>query len=62
MGTRLWNAPEVLQGKAATTASDMYSFAIVCWEVVARRVPYQTLSWKNEVVQRVQQGHREIIL
>ena len=61
VGTRLWNAPEVLQGKAATPASDIYSFAMVCWEVVARRVPYQTLSWKNEVVQRVPQGQREII-
>ena len=61
VGTRLWNAPEVLQGKAATPASDMYSFAIVCWEVAACRVPYQMLPWKNEVVQRVQQGQREII-
>jgi WD40 repeat protein/serine/threonine protein kinase len=61
VGTLLWNAPEVLAGKAATPASDVYSFAIVCWEMAARRVPYQTLSWKKEVVERVQQGQREIV-
>ncbi len=40
VGTLLWNAPEVLQGKAATAASDIYSFAMICWEVVTRRLPY----------------------
>ncbi len=48
VGTLLWNAPEVLQGKAATPASDLYSFAIICWEVAARRIPYQTLPGKND--------------
>ena len=64
VGTLLWNAPEVLQGKAATMASDVYSFAIICWEVVTRRLPYKdstTGHIKKSFAEHVQGGEREII-
>jgi WD40 repeat protein/serine/threonine protein kinase len=64
-GTPLWNAPEVLQGQAATPASDVYSLAIILWEMVTRRLPYcypgtskiSHSDWKNQV----NQGYREAI-
>lgn len=34
-------APEVLKGKTYTTASDVYSFAVVMWEILARKKPYR---------------------
>ena len=64
VGTLLWNAPEVLQRKAATPASDVYSFAILCWEVVTRRLPYKDLTTgklKEGFAHRVQAGERETI-
>ncbi len=69
VGTTLWNAPEVLQGKAATSASDLYSFAVIGWEMTTRRIPYKALTanckTKLEVQTRVTghvtAGHRETI-
>ncbi len=71
VGSTLWNAPEVLQGKTATPASDIYSFAMICWEVVTRRLPYSDpktgllvgdRDWSEQVVAPlVIQGRREII-
>ncbi len=64
VGTLLWNAPEVLAGKAATPSSDIYSLAIICWEVVARRLPYKdptTGKLKEGFEKRVQAGERETI-
>ena len=65
VGTLLWNAPEVLQGKAATPASDMYSFAIIAWEMTTRRLPYcdpmtrkpTDSHWQSKVIA----GYRESI-
>ena len=40
-GTPAWSAPEVLRGSACTKKSDVYSFAIVVWELLARSIPYE---------------------
>ncbi|ELP94003.1 map3k delta-1 protein kinase, putative [Entamoeba invadens IP1] len=39
-GTLAWMAPEILMRKGQTTKSDVYSFAIVMWEFLARKEPY----------------------
>eukprot|EP00730_Choanoeca_flexa_P005203 TRINITY_DN11901_c0_g6_i1.p1 TRINITY_DN11901_c0_g6~~TRINITY_DN11901_c0_g6_i1.p1 ORF type:complete len:479 (+),score=123.04 TRINITY_DN11901_c0_g6_i1:41-1438(+) len=39
-GTILWMAPEVLKGEPVSPASDVYSAAIVLFEIVSRREPY----------------------
>ena len=41
-GTVAWAAPELLRGDAprATPAADVYSFGIVLWELVSRRLPH----------------------
>ena len=39
-----WAAPEVLRGEKFGEPCDVYSFAIVLWEVMAWREPYTTLS------------------
>jgi serine/threonine protein kinase len=36
----LWTAPEVIMGSQPTPASDVYSFAIVLWELLTRHVPF----------------------
>ena len=35
-----WLAPEILAGNAATFASDVYSFAVVLWEVLTWELPW----------------------
>lgn len=41
-GTLEWIAPEVMRGAAFTQASDVYSLALVMWEVLTGKVPYST--------------------
>mmetsp|Transcript_14728 Transcript_14728/g.23013 ORF Transcript_14728/g.23013 Transcript_14728/m.23013 type:complete len:743 (-) Transcript_14728:55-2283(-) len=55
-GTPAWSAPEVLRGSACTTQSDVYSFAIVVWELLSRAVPYEGKSGM-EVVLGVSSKH-----
>ena len=42
VGTPLWMAPEVIMGKTSYgPAADVYSFAIVMWEIAAQDVPWK---------------------
>ena len=41
VGTPNWMAPEICRGESNTAASDVYSFGIVVWEIVTKRIPYQ---------------------
>ncbi|TYZ62129.1 hypothetical protein PybrP1_005064 [[Pythium] brassicae (nom. inval.)] len=40
VGTPFWAAPEVIRHEAYDEKADVYSFAIVLWELVERRDPY----------------------
>ena len=37
-------APELLASKKNTEMADVYSFAVVCWELLSRACPYEGLS------------------
>jgi len=43
VGTKHWMAPEVLRGTAYTTKADVFSFAMVAYEVAVRHVPFERL-------------------
>jgi len=43
VGTKHWMAPEVLKGTAYTTKADVFSFAMVAYEVAFRHVPFESL-------------------
>merc|ERR1712087_776836 len=40
VGTHHWMAPEVLRGEEYSKASDVYSFGMVVWEMVSRKIPF----------------------
>lgn len=41
VGTHNWMAPEVLRGEEYSKAADVYSFGMLVWEMISRRVPFQ---------------------
>ncbi|CAN0203168.1 unnamed protein product, partial [Ectocarpus fasciculatus] len=43
-GTVQWMAPEVLASEKYAEPADVYSFAIVCWELLSRACPYDGMS------------------
>eukprot|EP01129_Flabellula_baltica_P012527 TRINITY_DN5661_c0_g1_i1.p1 TRINITY_DN5661_c0_g1~~TRINITY_DN5661_c0_g1_i1.p1 ORF type:complete len:1110 (+),score=254.45 TRINITY_DN5661_c0_g1_i1:25-3354(+) len=41
VGTMSWIAPELLVAKSYTEKADVYSFGIIMWEIVARKIPFE---------------------
>lgn len=58
VGTLLWTAPEVLQGRQYDIKADVYSFSIVMFEVLTRVLPYPTLNTTWAVRDAVEAGVR----
>lgn len=40
IGTVSWTAPEVFSKKGYTEKADVYSFGIICWELLTREKPF----------------------
>lgn len=62
-GTLMYLAPELLRRETYTTASDVYAFAILMWEVMAWKLYGEETNWLSvpEVVGSVLNGYREVI-
>mmetsp|Transcript_24146 Transcript_24146/g.57565 ORF Transcript_24146/g.57565 Transcript_24146/m.57565 type:complete len:881 (+) Transcript_24146:43-2685(+) len=48
-GTPVYLAPEALQGAPTTNKVDVYSFAIICWEMITGHQAWVTLDYKQMV-------------
>mmetsp|Transcript_115909 Transcript_115909/g.332860 ORF Transcript_115909/g.332860 Transcript_115909/m.332860 type:complete len:294 (+) Transcript_115909:134-1015(+) len=57
VGTKHWMAPEVLKGTMYTTKADVFSFAMVAFEVAFRHVPFETLD-AHSVARKTMAGMR----
>jgi ephrin-B len=53
-----WTAPEAIAFRKFTSASDVWSFGIVCWEVMSYgERPYW--NWSNQdVIKGIEKGYR----
>jgi len=61
-GTPKWAAPEVLRNENYTTKADVYSFAIILWEMSTRQDPFPGMSAFELIVQVGKHGLRPGVL
>jgi hypothetical protein len=54
----VWTAPEVMKGEAYDEKCDVYSFAVILWELVTRKQFFGEVRWVSEVERLVQSGER----
>lgn len=61
-GTVAWMAPELFSRRGEyTRASDIYSFAVVLWEIASRKTPFENAASPHLIPVWVQNGEREEI-
>eukprot|EP01100_Stratorugosa_tubuloviscum_P009291 TRINITY_DN3888_c0_g1_i1.p1 TRINITY_DN3888_c0_g1~~TRINITY_DN3888_c0_g1_i1.p1 ORF type:complete len:181 (+),score=80.73 TRINITY_DN3888_c0_g1_i1:2-544(+) len=62
-GTIAWMAPEILEHSPYNQSSDVYSFAIVLWELISKQKPYEEFNFEfnHEIIEIVKQGIRPTI-
>ncbi|KAG1662428.1 hypothetical protein FOA52_004009 [Chlamydomonas sp. UWO 241] len=57
-GTYRWMAPEVIEHKPYDEKADVFSFAVVVWELLTCRIPYSDMTPLQAAVGVVQKGLR----
>ena len=60
-GTRRWMAPEIARGALLNRACDVYSFAMVLWELVEHRIPFFEEKEEMQVSIKAMNGERPSI-
>ncbi len=61
VGTPLWMAPELLAGRKYNQSADVYSYAILLWEMASHKYPWEELKGafiSQQVSTRVEAGER----
>ncbi|GAM27271.1 hypothetical protein SAMD00019534_104460 [Acytostelium subglobosum LB1] len=61
VGTPCWTAPEVLRNDPYTEKADIFSYAIVLWELVTRQDPYQGMPTFQIVISVGQHRLRPVV-
>lgn len=59
IGTPHWMAPEVLRGDRYSSAADVWSFGVLIYEIVSRKIPYEGL---NGIVIMQRVAHEGLVL
>jgi len=52
-----WSAPEVLKGSDCSAASDVYSVAVIYWELLCGKFPYAEIKSEEEVKKQIINGN-----
>ncbi|KNC56031.1 TKL/DRK protein kinase [Thecamonas trahens ATCC 50062] len=60
-GTPQWMAPEVLRNEPYDYKADIYSFAIVLWEMATRQIPYEGMNPMQVGMKVLLEGLRPVI-
>lgn len=56
-----WLAPEVLRGENYTPKSDVFSYGMVMYELVARQIPFYENHWDSQVEDAIMKGSRPTV-
>lgn len=56
-GSICYLAPEIIRGEGTFLSSDVYSFAIVLWELCTVQIPYERYTSPDELAQKVAFHH-----
>lgn len=40
-------APEIFKGQKNTTKTDIYSFGLIVWEIITKRIPFKSVPYKE---------------
>jgi tRNA A-37 threonylcarbamoyl transferase component Bud32 len=59
IGTPHWMAPEIMREEEYDEYSDVYSFGMILWELIARKIPYFGLK-VNQIVGSVGYGENQV--
>jgi len=58
VGSVQWAAPEVLLGHSYSHKCDLWSFGVVCWELLTARVPFDGMSQTAVATKVAMEGMR----
>jgi hypothetical protein len=58
VGTAQWTAPEVLDSKPYGEPADVYSYAVLLWELLTKEIPFRGLRDYQVIVSVVQNNYR----
>jgi len=58
VGTYQWMAPEVLESQSYQEAADVFSFAVICWELLTRNPPYAGMETTQILKSVTKEGFR----
>ncbi|GAT96058.1 protein kinase putative [Entamoeba histolytica] len=53
-----WLAPEVINGEPFTQKSDVFSYAIILWELKNKQPPYKSFKYFSDIREKVKNGWR----
>ncbi|CAG8689530.1 20342_t:CDS:2 [Gigaspora margarita] len=59
--TSRWSSPERIRGEEYNNASEVYSFALVMWEIEYQKTPFDTLVSEEEITRKILDGNRPIL-
>ncbi|KAL6068396.1 hypothetical protein QOT17_008205 [Balamuthia mandrillaris] len=60
-GTPNWMAPELLRGEPYTEKVDVYSFGMICWEMITQQVPFADFN-TAEIRKQVGWNHKRPVI
>ncbi|XP_030378982.1 mitogen-activated protein kinase kinase kinase 7 [Scaptodrosophila lebanonensis] len=61
-GSAAWMAPEVFEGSKYTEKCDIFSWAIVLWEVLSRKQPFKEIDNTYSIMWKIHKGERPPLL
>ncbi|SPJ08359.1 tyrosine kinase-like protein, putative [Plasmodium sp. DRC-Itaito] len=62
VGTYQWTAPEVLRSEGYTKEADIYSFGVILWEMIHRKIPFSDIKNPLDIIAHVGYANKKLIV